>query len=158
MTWSYSGDPSASLLDEMRFILGDTTPSNGLNPNNELLQNEEINYALNKYPDFFTAAVVLCEAIIAKFTRMVDEKTGDEAVTASQRAAQYRNMAADLRQKIGFNSLQLYAGGASKTENEKSECDTDRVKPQFDIGLTDNPYAMEEIHRNRDDEYPQREK
>lgn len=141
MTWSYSGDPTTSSLDEMRFVLGDTTPNNGLDPNNELLQNEEISYALIKYSDFFTAAVVLCEAIIAKFTRMVDERTGDETVYASKKAEQYRQLAEDLRRKIGFNTLLPYAGGTSKSNNEKLNADIDLVKPLFDIGIDDNPFA-----------------
>jgi len=150
MTWSYSGNPASSPLDEMRFVLGDTTPNTGLDPNNELLQNEEINYALNKYPDFFTAAVVLCEAIIAKFTRMVDETTGDESVSASQRAEQFRKMAEDLRKKIGFSTLLLYAGGTSKAADQQLNSDTDRVKPQFEVGMDDNPYAAERGQEKQD--------
>lgn len=152
MSWSYSGDPSSSPLDEMRFVLGDTTPNTGLDPNNELLQNEEINYALTKYPDFFTAAVVLCEAIIAKFTRLVDETTGDETVRASARALQYRRLSEDLRKKIGFTGALFYVGGTSKTENDRMDHDTDRVKPQFRVGIMDNPYAAERGSEREDAE------
>lgn len=41
MSWSYSGDPSKSELDECRFLLGDT------NEAAPIMQNEEIQYIIS---------------------------------------------------------------------------------------------------------------
>ena len=43
MSWSYSGDPQNSALDECRFLLGDT------NVDAPILQDEEIEYIISMY-------------------------------------------------------------------------------------------------------------
>ena len=43
MSWSYSGDPQNSALDECRFLLGDT------NADAPILQDEEIEYIISMY-------------------------------------------------------------------------------------------------------------
>ena len=42
MSWTYSGDPSSSLLDECRFIIGDT------NEAAPIMQDEEIQYIISQ--------------------------------------------------------------------------------------------------------------
>ena len=46
MSFSYSGDPSASLLDAARFLIGDT------NPDAPIMQDEEIQYVINSINEF----------------------------------------------------------------------------------------------------------
>lgn len=43
MSFTYTGDPSSSALDECRFILGD------INESTPIMQDEEINYIVDKY-------------------------------------------------------------------------------------------------------------
>lgn len=45
MSWSYSGNPSATPLDMCRFIIGDT------NEKAPIMQDEEIQYIISKYGD-----------------------------------------------------------------------------------------------------------
>lgn len=45
MSWTYSGDPSSSELDECRFLIGDT---NSAEP---IMQDEEIQYLIDTYGD-----------------------------------------------------------------------------------------------------------
>jgi hypothetical protein len=73
MTWSYSGNPGASSLDEIRFLIGDTDTSS------QLLSNEEITYLLNAYLDPYAAAVACVVSLIAQASRSVEEskKVGD---------------------------------------------------------------------------------
>ena len=59
MTWSYSGDPSASSLDEVRFLVGDTDSTE------QLVQNEEIAYAINAEITIGLAAVRVLRALAA---------------------------------------------------------------------------------------------
>lgn len=67
MTWSYSGDPSDSALDEIRFLIGDT------DTNDQLLSNEEITYLYNSYGDAYAAAVACVVSLISKASRSVEE-------------------------------------------------------------------------------------
>jgi hypothetical protein len=73
MTWSYSGNPGASNLDEVRFLIGDTDTSS------QLLSNEEITYLLNAYLNSYAAAVACVVSLIAQASRSVEEskKVGD---------------------------------------------------------------------------------
>lgn len=43
MSWSYSGNPKESPIDEVRFLVGDT------NKNEPILQDEEIQYLIDEY-------------------------------------------------------------------------------------------------------------
>lgn len=45
MTWNYSGNPTASKIDECRFLIGDT------NKNAPIMQDEEIQYLINTAND-----------------------------------------------------------------------------------------------------------
>lgn len=66
MSWSYSGDPTSSKIDECRFLIGDT------NINAPIMQDEEIQYIITqagsnddklKYDLFSRAATVFARDI-----------------------------------------------------------------------------------------------
>ena len=68
MTFTYSGNPGASALDEVRFLIQDT------DTNDQLLSNEEINYLLSAYnDDAFSAAVAAVSSLIAQAARVQEE-------------------------------------------------------------------------------------
>lgn len=67
MTWTYSGNPGASTLDEVRFLIQDT------DTDDQLLSNEEINYLITAYGDAYGAAVAAVVALIAVASRAVEE-------------------------------------------------------------------------------------
>jgi hypothetical protein len=67
MTWSYSGNPGASDLDEVRFLIQDT------DTNEQLLSNEEINYLIAAYVDPYLAAIGAVGILIAQASREVEE-------------------------------------------------------------------------------------
>jgi len=77
MTWSYSGNPGASALDEIRFLIQDT------DTNDQLLSNEEINYLFTAYGEAYSAAVGCVVALIASASRSAEEskKVGDLSLT-----------------------------------------------------------------------------
>jgi hypothetical protein len=77
MTWSYSGDPSDSALDEIRFLIQDTDTTD------QLLSNEEITYLYTAYGDAYSAAVACVVALIAQASRSAEEskKVGDLSLT-----------------------------------------------------------------------------
>lgn len=68
MTFTYSGNPGASALDEVRFLIQDT------DSNDQLLSNEEISYLLLSYDnDAFSAAVGAVTSLIAQAARVQEE-------------------------------------------------------------------------------------
>lgn len=132
MSWSYSGDPSSSQKDEVRFLLGDTDVAN------QLISDEEIAYLLTKYSSPLGAAAHGARAIAAKLTSVVDEKTGDISVSNSKLASQYRDLAEQLQGQIGETDIMVYAGGISESDVLSNEQDTDRVDGEFEIGMDDD--------------------
>jgi hypothetical protein len=140
MTWTYSGDPGASALDELRFLIGDT------NTLDQQLTDEELNYLLGENSgDAKAAAPDAIGALITKYARLCDQTTGDISIKYSQRAQAYRDMLEDLTSAGGLASItpdNLYAGGISKSDKTSVEGDTDRVAPNFSLGMTDNPSAL----------------
>ena len=87
MTWSYSGNPGSSLLDEVRFLIQDT------DTDDQLLSNEELNYLVTAYIDPYSAAVAAVVSLIGKASRSEEEskKVGDLSLTrkAGARVAQW---------------------------------------------------------------------
>ena len=66
MTFSYSGNPSSSSLDLVRFLLQDTDSTD------VLLSNEEINYLIATWTNPYEVARVGAETISGQFTRLAD--------------------------------------------------------------------------------------
>ena len=131
MTWSYSGDPGASSLDELRFILGDTDESD------QQLSDEELLFLLREHGGSApTAAIGACRRLVAKYTRCVDQKTGDIDIKYSSRVSQYEQLLAHLRAGLVPTP---YAGGISKADIETVQDDDDRQGPIFALGMFDNP-------------------
>lgn len=92
--WSYSGDPLNSTLDELRFTIGDTDSAS------PLLSDKELEFALIQHDqNVVKAAIISCEAILAKWAKEVTYKTESETVNLSDRAKAVRGVLADLRLK-----------------------------------------------------------
>lgn len=95
MAWTYSGDPGASDLDEIRFLIQDT------DTNDQLLSNEEITYLFNAYEDTYAAAVAAVGVLIAKASKVVEESksVGDLSlsVKSGARVAQWQALMTSLQ-------------------------------------------------------------
>jgi hypothetical protein len=90
MSWTYSGDPSTSPLDEVRFLSGDTEELYSF------VSDEEMTYHITKAPTLRDAAIRACRSILRKLAKQVDYTIGPESVKASQRLEQYKGILADL--------------------------------------------------------------
>lgn len=148
MAWSY--DPTnlntssaTGRLNSVRLLVGDTDTTD------QLVQNEEITFALSQSNDnVYVAAAWICKAIAAKFSRMVDT-TLDGALSAkySTRAKQYQQLAVQVEQqgkKVSGKSLGVFGGGVSVTDMTIINEDPDRVKPAFTINQFDNVEAADQ--------------
>ena len=147
MAWSYSGDPTVSTKDEVRFLIGDTDTTD------QQFQDTEITYAITTYDTALGAAVYCCLALAAKYARYVDKAVGDLRISFSQRVKQYRDLAAKYQAEAGSSDVQIYAGGQSVSDKQTEELDTDRVNPSFKIGQMDNPNPPDSIQSYDEIEY-----
>lgn len=140
--WSYSFDPSSSVLDAVRFEIADT------NSGSPLLQNAEIEYAISKEApaeqpsqgEVFSAAARCMETLARLFSAQADTELGSLKVTYSKQAAGYDERAKDLRERaIGLHAP--WAGGQSEGEKREREEETDRVQHAFARKQFQSPYG-----------------
>lgn len=134
-TVTYSGDPSASSLDKVRFLIGDT------NTNDAKLSDEEILWLISSEGNIYNAAALCCEQIVTS-SRLVDRKIGDLEIRASAQAQSFTSLAKSLRRRAAMSAVP-WAGGISRADKSSREQDTDRVKPAFTVGQFDTPGAQQ---------------
>lgn len=130
MSWSYSGDPTSSTKDWIRWRLGLT------NSADKLQSDAEIAAALSEYGDKRLAAAKVAETIAGTYARRVDTTMGKMRIAHSQRVAQWQGLATSLRAEVAV-SVAPWAGGVSVADKEAQQADTDRVKPAFAVGMVD---------------------
>ena len=92
MTFTYSGNPSSTQRDSIRFLLNDTDATD------VLLTDEEIAYLIAQWSDTYESARAGAEIIASKFSRDADnisKTVGDLSISKSfnNKAAQYRELA-----------------------------------------------------------------
>ncbi|MNO66693.1 hypothetical protein D3C76_574890 [compost metagenome] len=123
MTWSYSGDPTTSNLDLVRFLCGDTDPAYSF------LSDEEINYLIGDKTNMKRVAINAIEQIVTKLSATsVDYTIGPESVKASQRMANFARI-----KRLLLQDLRAGFAVPIMTEAEEPPC-----RPLFDIGMHDN--------------------
>lgn len=102
MSWSYSGNPNDSKLDECRFILGDT------NENEPIMQDEEIQYIITqsgsnenklRYELFKQATTI--------FARDIKRSLGPQSEDPTSRLAFFREQANLYKTKLTSAGLSL---------------------------------------------------
>lgn len=145
MSWSY--DPNnlnttdaSGRLNTVRLLVGDTDSSD------ELVQNEEIAFALSQTNDnVYYAGALVCRLVAAKFSRLVDTSL-DNAISAkySTKAKQYQQLAVQIEnqaKKASGKSIGVFAGGILRTDMFEANEDPTRVRPSFGIHQFDNVEA-----------------
>lgn len=138
-TWTYSGNPSASSLDEVRYLIGDTDPTD------RQLGDEEILYCVAQSPSIFSAASMACTSLVAKYARSVMKHVGDLRIEAQSKQEHYRALSDSYAIQAGEAGLSPYAlmppfaGGISRADRANTIMDTDRVEPSFEVASMDRP-------------------
>jgi len=118
LSWSYSGDPSASDLDRVRWLIGDT------DEDHQEVTDEEIGAALDLTGNVIGAAVEVLDALIAKYSYQTDYGwSGDYSESASQRVAQLRRRRREL---------------ARRRAMPLTTSDDDLHATRFDVGMHDS--------------------
>lgn len=102
MTWSYSGNPSNSKIDECRFLIGDTDKSN------PIMQDEEIEYLITKSGDndnklkygLFTHAATI-------FARDIKRSLGPQSEDPTERLRFFKEQAEAYKSKLTNAGISL---------------------------------------------------
>lgn len=135
MAWTYSGDPGASDLDEIRFLIQDT------DTNDQLLSNEEITYLNSAYEDTYSAAVAAVGILIAKASKVVEESksVGDLSlsVKSGARLAQWQALMASLKAER-FRRFPAAPVANANSLIPTVERDTEDEGSDFVVGQMDN--------------------
>lgn len=126
MSFSYSGDPSKSKLDECRFLLSDT------DEDNPILQDEEIDFIISKsgnnenllrYSLFRHAATV--------FSRAIKRSLGPQSEDPTDRLKYFQAQAEEYKIKLSARGVSLpkytypkvfYKGMHSNPPNKHRGC------------------------------------
>lgn len=141
MSWTYSGDPSLSSRDQVRFLLGDTVSATAV------FSDEEIDWLLTESPNPYLAAALAADAAASSLTSGTNSGVKTKTVGAlsityadAEKAQDYRKMAASLRLRAALARTFIpYSGGISVSDKETREADTDWDKPAFSRGMHDYP-------------------
>jgi hypothetical protein len=130
--FSYSGNPSASDLDALRFAIMDVDSAD------PQLSDAELNYLLTQKGSVQAAAIAACQRLITKYSRFVDSRFGPSSEANSQRVTMYKTTLAELRREAGTSCVP-FAGGISKSSKDAYNADNDRVAPFFGRDKFSNP-------------------
>ena len=136
LRFTYGGDPANSDPDAVRFLVGDTLKAR------PLLDDREVSYALHKNPNHHVAAAVCAEHLSARFTRESDITVGSVSKAMSKIAEAYDKLAGRLRKDAARNVRPSFPAGFVD-QKITLEQDPQLDNPEFAIGLTDNPFAVQ---------------
>ena len=138
MTFTYSGDPSTSTRNYVRFLINDTDSTDAL------FSDEELNYVISEWSgDAYNSARECAEILIARFSRLADstsKSVGDISVSESfsQKIQHYKELADSLlRRQMRKNPPKLWANTeALKSTDDRNISD---YNTDFYAGIHDNP-------------------
>lgn len=111
MSWSYSGDPSSCVKDEVRFLIGDT------NINDPAMSDEEINFLTVNHPSVDEAGYEACTRLCAKFAPLMDMTSGKTQISWSQKYDHYKTLADILNAKFS-DTPQVYSVSMDSPDTE----------------------------------------
>lgn len=135
--WTYSGDPSSSEMDELRFLIQDT------DSDLKLLYDAELEYLLARwmpsYGSVTYVASVAAQVISRKFAGVVTISADGVTANVADLSQRYAGLATQLRQEYAAGSI----GGVVDISNLMFGSELDAgIKPlMFGVGLHDNPEA-----------------
>ena len=134
MSWSYSGDPSDSTLDQVRFLVGQTSTGDDV-----LLEDEEITWVIGQTANVYYAAQQCAKTLQSRYALEADDmKVGQTSISFADRADRFAKLAVSLGQQALFVGVSPYVGGVSVSDKETQEEDTDWVPPFAKIDGMDN--------------------
>lgn len=135
MTWTYSSTSSAlSLKDRVRFLVRDTDTTR------QLVQDEEINWALSDVGNNYYAAAATVARTIAASLRGADSVSVGDVSESGEASTDWTGLAAEYdRKAVSVGSCPSpFLGGSSVTRKNDNATETDRTGPRFTFGQFDD--------------------
>lgn len=133
MSWQYQ-DTMPRDIDKVRFFVGDTDSSD------QLLTDEEIDFALTEGGSVRAAASICADRLAAQYARLADLTEGQLSLKYSQRFQQFRTISASVGSASKVTTIAMpSAGGIFVADKEATEEDDTLVKPSFTVDMLDNP-------------------
>lgn len=134
--WTYSGDPSNSDLDAVRFLIGDTIETR------PLVDDREILWAISEETNIFMSSALVCEHLASLYAREADCSMGGISSKLSAVAKAWTDRAKDLRDRA-YSSCEPFFGGLTLSGKEDLDERSDDVQPSFTMKQFDNPDVPE---------------
>jgi hypothetical protein len=136
--WTYDNtllSTSTANADVMaiRLMIGDRLPGR------QLFYDAEILYQISQFANLYLAGAELCRNLSLQYATQVDIVQGELKTNYSQITKMFAERAAILESRgMAIGGAMPYAGGISVADKQSYVDDTDRVMPQYDLGMTDN--------------------
>jgi len=141
--WSYSGDPSATDRDQVRFYCQDTVE------NRPLLQDEEIDFLLSQWSAAVNSplyvAAVACEVIAGKFATSINVSADGVNVDQAALQQKFNDLASSLRDQ--YKALYQYNPPDLSSVLDQNP-DFTIVPLSFGVGFQDNYWAGSQEYGN----------
>lgn len=123
--YSYSGDPNARPIDQVRFLLGDVDMSTAKFTDSEIL------FMLTEYDNPYAAASELALTFAARYVDLRDKTVGPLSIRYGDVLSRWDALAKSLKRRAGAKS------GLTVITTQ-----TTRAKPIFTIGQNDFPQSV----------------
>ncbi len=126
MSFSYSGDPLRSIVDQIRYLIDDRDPP-------PFLEDEEIQYQAGQLTNPFRAAAACADQIATQLgKRAATKSVGGISLTRPDLRRSYVELAARLRRRaLTEKELVVSCGGLSRGEKADQMTDADAEQPVF---------------------------
>lgn len=135
MTATYSGDPSSSDQDEVRFLLGDTDTSNAR------LSDNEISFLLVEWENPYLAAAAGADQLAATAAQWISYTTDGTTLTVSDAQEKYARLADQLRDRFNKRYRAVWWTATASRGDWETYAQDDSVKHgEFSEGMHDNRY------------------
>lgn len=127
----YGGTTSNN--DTLKFLVGDLSTSSA----SEYISTGKCAQLISMFGSVRAAAPHAARAIAARFADEADKRVGDLSIAASQKAKAFMDLARSLERQVA-TAAQPYGGGLSVSERNAARTDSDRILPQFTVGMHDS--------------------
>ena len=144
MSWTYSGNPGSSPIDETHYRLGDVSPEY------PIATDEECAFALCEHGgNTYLAAAYLAETKAMEFLYKPSIRRGDRWITYTDMANHFLTLARQLRNNASLRTTNIYVGGQSESEKKADRQNLDQVQPYMRTTLHQSRpwYSWEDMER-----------
>lgn len=99
MSFSYSGDPTTSTMDYIRFTVGDTQELTAV------LMDEEIDWIVNEYPTVNKQVAAAFRQMATSYARVPKRRLGPQQEDSTDRVAYYKERADYFEKLSGMSGI-----------------------------------------------------